>query len=137
MGTLREVDPLGLGIRRLGTSIRAWGLGVDAAVMETVGKTLFSGLDEFTLFLYGKQYPPRTWWARGWAMVDGDERDQYRREGNRCVLKPCEPGSSAWEAYKVWFAGSGRGFWNGGNVLRFGRKNNEVRFTDLEFRAGW
>lgn len=135
---LREADPLGLGIRRLGTSVRAWGDYAGSVwLMKQFGRTVFQELDQFTLFMYGEKYPPRTWWAKGWAMVDGEEREQYRREGNRCVLEPCEPGSSVWEAYKIWFAGNGRGFWNGGDVLRYGRKNNEIQFMDLKFEAGW
>lgn len=138
MKTLREADPLGLGIRRLGTSVSAWSsFEGTAAIMKQIGRTLFQDLDQFTLFMYGVNYPPRTWWAKGWAMVDGEEREQYRREGNRCVLEACEPESRMWEAYKIWFAGNGRGFWNGGDVLRYGRRDNEIQFMDLKFEAGW
>lgn len=133
MKTLREADPLEFGIRRLGTSVRAWSsFEGTAAILKQIGRTLFQDLDQFTLFMYGLNYPPRTWWAKGWAMVDGEER-----EGNRCVLEPCEPESRMWEAYKIWFAGNGRGFWNSGDVLRYGRSNNEIQFMDLKFEAGW
>lgn len=137
MRTFREADPLGLGIGRLGLSVRGWGYGGSAFMMKNLGRTQLRNLDQLVLFMYGEHQPPPAWRVKGSAMLEGEERERYRREGNRCELIPCE-GGSAWYAYKVWSGGKGRQFWDqDGNVMRIGRQNNEIRIMDLEFKAGW
>lgn len=136
MRNFREADPLGAGISRLGVSARAWGFGGSVARLKELGTTLFQELDQLVLFMYGEQHPPPAWRAKGSAMVDGEEREKYRREGNRCELIPCDVGSES-IAYRVWSGVHGRQFREDGNVLRIGKKSNEIRFMDLEFNPGW
>lgn len=137
MRTFREADPLDLGICRLGLSVRGWGYGGSAVMMKSLGRVLLQELDQLVLFMYGEHQPPAAWRATGSAMVEGEKLVQYRRDGNRCELIPCE-GGSAWYAYKVWSGGKGRQFWDeDGNVMRIGRGNREIRIMDLEFKTGW
>ncbi|KAJ4389049.1 hypothetical protein N0V93_006511 [Gnomoniopsis smithogilvyi] len=133
MRTFREADPLRVGISRLGMSVRAWGFGGSVVRMKELGTTLFQELDQLVLFMYGEQNPPPAWRAKGSAIVDGEDREQYRREGNRCELMPCEVPT----AYRVWSGVHGRQFREDGKVLRIGRNSNEIRFMDLDFKAGW
>ncbi|KAJ4418478.1 hypothetical protein N0V82_005558 [Gnomoniopsis sp. IMI 355080] len=136
MRTFREADPLGVGIGRLGMSARAWGFGGSVLRLKELGTTLFQELDQLVLFMYGEQHPPPAWRAKGHAMVADEEREKYKREGNRCELIPCDVGIES-IAYRVWSGVHGRQFREGGNVLRVGKKSKEIRFMDLEFKAGW
>ncbi|KAF3771311.1 hypothetical protein M406DRAFT_354810 [Cryphonectria parasitica EP155] len=134
MRLFQEADPKGLGIARLGLSVRGWGYGGSAVMMKGLGRTILRDLEQLVLFMYGEHKPPPEWRERG-AALGGEQLEAFRRTGNCCELVPCE-GSSAWLAYKVWSGGKGRQFWDDdGNILRVGR--NEIRIMDLEFKDGW
>lgn len=136
MRMFRQADTLGAGLGRLGMSVRAWGFGGSVVRMKELNTTLFRELDQLVLFMYGEQHPPPAWRAKGSTIVDGEERDRYRREGNHCELISCEIGSAS-TAYRVWSGVHGRQFREDGKVLRIGGKGNEIRFMDLVFEAGW
>lgn len=134
MRSFREADPKGLGISRLGLSVRGWGYGGSAVMMKGLGRTVLRDLDQLVLFMYSEHSPPAEWRDRS-VVTSGDQLEEFRRKGNRCELIRCE-GSNAWYAYKVWSGGKGRQFWDDdGNILKVGR--NEIRIMDLEFKEGW
>lgn len=106
-------------------------------MLKGLGTTLLRELDQLVLFMFGGQHPPPVWRAKGSALVEGEERELYRQEGNRCELVLCENGSAR-HAYRVWSGVQGRQFWDeDGNVLRIGRKSSKIWFMNLEFKDGW
>jgi hypothetical protein len=136
LASFREADPLGEGIRSLSLSTRSWGYGGSAAMMRSLNRTILRDIGQLTLFMYGEALPPAGWNARG-ASLDEESLRQFKEEGNRCGLVPCDvEGSSASYAYRIWCSEKGRQFWDSeGKIMKVGR--SELKIMDLVFSAGW
>lgn len=155
LATFREADPGhghgeggGGGLRRLGLSVRDWGYGGSAFMLQGLARSWFKDLDQLVFFLYSEPHPPDGFVEKGAACADESEGtdtealQKFRATGNTCALvDPLECGSSSsgmLDAYRMWSGGRGRQFRDGeGRFLKVGRLGNDLEIMDLEFKDGW
>lgn len=136
LDTFREGDPLGVGIWRLGLSVRDWGYGGSVFMLKELEKSHFKHLDQLILFMYSEFRPPDRFATKG-ASPDQESLEAFRKTGNICELVPWK-GSSAEQAYRMWSGTRGRQFWDDdGDIIKIGRSGNDLKIMDLEFKDGW
>lgn len=146
----------GGGLRRLGLSVRDWGYGGSAFMLQGLARSWFKDLDQLVFFLYSEPHPPDGFVEKGAACADESEEGsgtvtealaKFRATGNTCALvDPQQCGSSGsgsssggmLDAYRMWSGGRGRQFRDGeGRFLKVGRLGNDLEIMDLEFKDGW
>lgn len=137
MDTCREEDPRGVGLRRLGLSVREWSGDSSGCILWALGRSLLKSVDQLILFMYGAPQPPDPFLSRGTAATKA-WLEEYQKTGNLCDLIPCESSSSSWHAYKSWSATTGKQFLDAaGKNMKIGCAENDIKVMDLVFRDGW
>ncbi|PSR79523.1 hypothetical protein BD289DRAFT_375405, partial [Coniella lustricola] len=140
MRSFRHEDPLGVGIKNLGLSVKGWGWAGSAMMLRQLSSGMSGGvgaaggwdllfrIEQLVLFMYAEQQPPPAWQDRGTSGLQA-----FTGTGNRCELVQCEEANPS---YRWWAAGKGKQFWDReGGMIKIGE--NAIRVMELEFQDGW
>ena len=109
---LREHDPRGEGLRRLGVSAGCFAHEGGGQYLRVYAKTIFRDLDELVLCMYNERMPPESW-----------------EDGGECELLDCRDT----DHYRRFVLGKGSELRKNEEWLRVGRRSAELRVVDLIF----